>query len=303
MTKELSRTQDLASRLVHELLKTLAEHGGEMPARDAINAVGERVELDDWARATYEKTGYIRWESTLLFYTINLVKAGWLIKRKRVWYLTPEGETAISLSEHDLLDRITTAYKEWRAERKSAPAKNPNIPDDSEDLDHSERIQEIGLQDIEQRAADGIRSKIQDLNPYEMQDLVAALLRGMGYFTPFIAPKGRDGGVDVIAHQDPLGANHPRIKVQVKHRESPATVQEIRELAGLLGKDGDIGMFVSTGGFTKDAKDLQRTTHVHIETIDIDRFASLWQEFYARLQDEDKELQRLKAVYIYDPAL
>lgn len=303
MTRDLSPTRDLASRLAHALLKTLAERGGEMAARDAINAVGERIELDEWARATYEKTGYIRWESTLLFYTINLVKAGYIVKRKRIWYLTPEGEAAISLSERELLDRITRAYKEWRAERKSTSANSPDGLEESEDLDHSEQIQEIGLQDIEQRAADGIRAKIQSLNPYEMQDLVAALLRGMGYFTPFIAPKGRDGGVDVIAYQDPLGANHPRIKVQVKHRENPASVQEIRELAGLLGKDGDIGMFVSTGGFTKDAKDLQRTAHVHIETIDVDRFASLWQDFYGRLQDEDKELLRLKSVYIYDPAL
>jgi len=303
MNRDLSPTRDLASRLAHALLKTLAEHGGEMAARDAINAVGGRVELDEWARATYEKTGYIRWESTLLFYTINLVKAGYLIKRKRVWYLTPEGEAALAFSEHDLLDRITRAYKEWRAERKSSTGTSPDGLEDGEDLDHNEQIQEIGLQDIEQRAADGIRAKIQSLNPYEMQDLVAALLRGMGYFTPFIAPKGRDGGVDVIAYQDPLGANHPRIKVQVKHRENPASVQEIRELAGLLGKDGDIGMFVSTGGFTKDAKDLQRTAYVHIETIDVDRFASLWQDFYGRLQDEDKELLRLKSVYIYDPAL
>lgn len=130
-----------------------------MAARDAINAVGERVELDEWARATYEKTGYIRWESTLLFHTINLAKAGYLIKRKRFWYLTPEGEAALAFSDHDLLDRITRAYKEWRAERRSAAGTAPNGLEDGENLDHSEQIQEIGLQEIEQRAADGIREK------------------------------------------------------------------------------------------------------------------------------------------------
>ena len=25
------------------------------------------------------------------------------------------------------------------------------------------------------------------------------------YYTPFIAPKGKDGGVDIIAYRDPLG--------------------------------------------------------------------------------------------------
>ena len=27
-----------------------------------------------------------------------------------------------------------------------------------------------------------------------------------GYYTPFVAPKGKDGGIDLIAYQDPLGA-------------------------------------------------------------------------------------------------
>ena len=46
-------------------------------------------------------------------------------------------------------------------------------------------------------------------NPYEFQDLVAALLRAMGYYTPFIAPKGKDGGVDIIAYRD-RSARPPR---------------------------------------------------------------------------------------------
>jgi len=60
------------------------------------------------------------------------------------------------------------------------------------------------------------------------EPLVAALLRGMGYYTPFVAPKGKDGGVDVVAYRDPLGTESPRIQVQIKHRESFATVQEVR---------------------------------------------------------------------------
>ncbi len=52
----------------------------------------------------------------------------------------------------------------------------------------------------------------------------------MGYHVPFIAPPGRDGGVDAIAYKDPLGTVAPRIKVQVKHKEQKATVREVREL-------------------------------------------------------------------------
>ncbi|MBF0548586.1 MAG: restriction endonuclease [Candidatus Riflebacteria bacterium] len=39
---------------------------------------------------------------------------------------------------------------------------------------------------------------------------------------------GKDGGVDIIAYRDPLGTESPRIKIQIKHRETPANVQELR---------------------------------------------------------------------------
>ncbi|MFO5527371.1 MAG: restriction endonuclease [Cuspidothrix sp.] len=41
---------------------------------------------------------------------------------------------------------------------------------------------------------------------------------------------------------------------------------------GVLQKDGDVGIFVSTGGFTSDAKNETRSSHTHIELIDFDRF-------------------------------
>jgi len=125
----------------------------------------------------------------------------------------------------------------------------------------------------------------------------------MGYYTPFIAPSGKDGGVDIIAYRDPLGTVAPRIKVQVKHREQSASVHEIRQLMGLLQKDGDAGIFISSGGFTPDSKTTARTSHVHVELIDLSRFIELWQEFYHKLTDEDKSRLPLIPIYFYSPAI
>jgi len=119
----------------------------------------------------------------------------------------------------------------------------------------------------------------------------------MGYYTPFVAPRGKDGGVDIIAYRDPLGTESPRIQVQIKHRESTASVQEVRQLMGLLQNEGDVGIFVSTGGFTSDAKTAARSSHIHIELIDLPRFISLWKEFYHKLTDEDKRLLPLVPNY------
>lgn len=296
-SQKLSPSRGLAAKVIFAALQILKEKGGEAPGRTVLAEVGKRVPLDDWARETYEKSGYIRWHSILHFFSIDCIKAGYLVKKKGVWYLTPEGEHALKLGDVGLLNAATAAYRKWRDENQPAESKEEEVPE------AGQRGQEATIQGIEQVAIEGLKNQINQKNPYEFQELVAALLRGMGYYTPFVAPQGKDGGVDVIAYRDPLGTVSPRIKVQIKHRESTASVQEVRQLMGLLQKDGDVGMFVSSGGFTPDAKSTARGSHVHVELIDLDRFISLWQEFYPKLTDEDKSVLPLVPIYFYAPSV
>jgi restriction system protein len=293
---KLSRSRELGSRVIFAAFQILKEQGGQAPGREVIAAVEKRVHLDDWALATYEKSGYVRWQSMLHFFSIDCIKAGYLVKKKGVWYLTPEGENALALGEVGLLEAATKAYVKWRDENQSVDG-----ADEQDVSETGQQGQEATIHEIEQLAIEGLKKQLGSKNPYEFQELVAALLRGMGYYTPFVAPQGKDGGVDVIAYRDPLGTVSPRIKVQVKHRENTASVQEVRQLMGLLQKDGDVGMFVSSGGFTSDAKTTARSSHVHVELIDFDRFISLWQEFYPKLTDEDKALLPLVPIYFYAP--
>ncbi len=307
MAKQLSRTGKTAAKVIFAAMQILKDKGGEAAGKDVLEEIEKRVELDDWERAVYEKSGYTRWRSIVHFFSINLIKAGFLIKKQGVWYITKEGEEVIKLGEEGLFRAARMAYKSWRSANPKDVSDTASVNVDIEEVVGDEegigqQAQEATIQQMEQVAIDGLRQQIDSMNAYIFQDLVAALLRGMNYFTPFIAPKGKDGGLDVIAYQDPLGAVTPRIKVQIKHRESTATVQEIRELMGLLQKEGDVGIFVSTGGFTSDAKTTARTSHVHVELIDFDRFIALWQEFYPKLTDEDKDRLRLRPIYFYEPA-
>jgi restriction system protein len=297
-TPKLSRSRDLAAKVIYASFQILKERGGEAPGREVIAEVEKRVALDDWAKAKYEKSGYVRWQSILHFFSIDCIKAGYLIKKKGVWYLTPEGENALQLGEVGLHLAADAAYRKWRNDNQ------PPVSEDKEEVvEEGEQSQEATIHEMEQLAIEGLKKQIWLKNPYEFQALVAALLRGMGYYTPFVAPHGKDGGVDVIAYRDPLGTISPRIKVQIKHRETSASVQEVRQLMGLLQKDGDVGIFVSSGGFTPDAKTTARGSHVHVELIDLDRLISLWQEFYGKLTDEDKSLLPLMPIFFYAPSI
>ncbi len=294
--KKLSKSRALAAKVIYAAFQILKENGGELNGREVIEQVGEKIELDEWAKSKYEKSGYIRWQSILHFFSIDCIKAGFLVKKKGIWYLTKEGETAIGLGEVGLLNAATEAYRIWKKEKEVEEVDGGELEESS-----SDKEQEATIDEIEQIALEGLKNYIKSKNPYEFQDLAAALLRGMGYYTPFVAPTGKDGGVDIIAYRDPLGTVSPRIKVQVKHRDQSASVHEIRQLMGLLQKDGDVGIFISSGGFTPDSKTTARSSHVHVELIDLPRFIELWQEFYSKLSDEDKSMLPLTPIFFYAP--
>ena len=296
MSKKLTPSQALAAKTIHCAFRILKKHNCEMPVKDLLKKMEEELELNDWEKARFEKSGYIRWQSVFQFYTIDCIKAGFLLKKSGIWYLTSEGLEAESKNEEELLEIITNEYKKWVKENKKIDVDDNN----GDDEDSTENEDFLIFNDLQEKAIEGMIKFINGKNPYEFQDLVAALLRGMGYYTPFIAPRGKDGGLDIIAYKDPLGTTVPRIKVQIKHRENTASVKEIRELMGLLHKDGDVGLFVSTSGFSPDAKSTARTSNVHIELIDQNKFIELWQEFYDRLSDIDKNLFPLRTIYFLD---
>jgi restriction system protein len=139
------------------------------------------------------------------------------------------------------------------------------------------------------------------MNPYDFQDLVASLIRGMGYYVSWISPPGKDGGIDILAWGDPLGTRPPRIKVQVKRRADATNVEGLRSFMSLLSDD-DVGIFVSTGGFTKDAQDTARAQERRkITLVDSERFFDLWVEYYGKLEDSARRKLPIQPIYFLAP--
>ena len=123
----------------------------------------------------------------------------------------------------------------------------------------------------------------------------------MGYHVSWVAPPGRDGGIDVLAWTDPLGAKPPRIKVQVKRQKDSVRVDGLRAFMAVLSDD-DVGLFVSTGGFTKDAWEEARTQEKRkITLIDLERLFDLWVENYERLSDEARRRLPLRPIHFLAP--
>lgn len=162
-----------------------------------------------------------------------------------------------------------------------------------ETAESDEAEEEDIFADLQSRSEELIRSRFAELDGYEMQDVVAGILRAMGFHTQ-VSPPGADRGVDIVASRDPLGVEQP-IKVQVKARPNTRSgAPEVRELAGVLGQ-GEKGIFVSSGGFTKEA--YTDPGAARITFVDGERLQSLLVEYYDRLDQDVQSLVPLRRLY------
>ena len=143
-----------------------------------------------------------------------------------------------------------------------------------------------------------IKDRIAALGWEDMEDLTAGLLRAMGYKTSMTA-KGGDGGRDAIASPDGLGLAMPRVITEVKHHKQPIGADKIRSFLGGL-RPNDSGLYVSTGGFTREARYEADRANVPIRLLDLDAFARLYVSNYEQTDLETRAL--LPLVRIYWPA-
>lgn len=177
-----------------------------------------------------------------------------------------------------------------------AALKGKSLTKDEAGSEEEKSALESIRQEMVGKAHEFIKDKILALSPDEMEELTAAILRGMGYRTR-ITPKGPDRGVDVFASPDGLGLEEPRIKAEVKHRPGSAMgSQDIRSFLGGL-RDGDRALYVSTGGFTKDARYEAERANVPLTLLDLDELATQVVTHYKNFDLEGRALIPLVRVY------
>lgn len=176
------------------------------------------------------------------------------------------------------------------------PKPAPVLDDEVEEIDVD--ALQTSRQDTVNQSKELIKDKIISLDPDQMEQLMAAVLRGMG-FRARVSPKGPDRGIDIIASPDGLGLQEPRIKVEVKHRDGTIGSQALRSFIGAL-RPGDRGIFLSTGGFTREARYEAERANIPVTLVDIDNLAELIVDYYEDFDLEGKAL--IPLVRIYWPA-
>ncbi len=221
-----------------------------------------------------------------------------LVHTRAVTWHRQISRDVLSAGSKNSLGSISTVFclsSDATQELLSAVASTTNILQSSESLE-GEGVQVAEIRrDTEERALGFLQDKLSKLDWEEMQELIAGVLRAMGYKTR-VSPVGPDRGRDIIASPDGFGFQPPRIIVEVKHRKGTIGAPEIRGFVGGL-RQHDNGLYVSTGGFTREAKYEADRTNQILTLMDADDLGKAIVEHYDQMDSESRALIPLKKIY------
>ncbi len=162
----------------------------------------------------------------------------------------------------------------------------------AEDEPNAERIEEYTRDFV-------IETLLKELDGPRFEHFVAHLMEAMGYRTQVTQVSG-DGGIDVVAHRDPLGLEPPIIKVQCKRVVGSIGAPEVQKLTGALAPGGsELGLFITLGTYSKDAVHIGRSRQ-DLRLVNGSEFVELVLEHYEQLGSEWKRLLPLRHLYVVD---
>ncbi|MEC9046381.1 MAG: restriction endonuclease, partial [Planctomycetota bacterium] len=195
--------------------------------------------------------------------------------------------------------RLNSDASREMASRCVAINANPDVsvvmPPEVPEVEDGPSVEDV-VADALEKSREFVEDRIASLEAYEMQDLVAGILRALGYKTQVAGP-GSDRGVDIFASPDGLGLEEPRIFVEVKHRpNSSMGTQEVRSFMGGR-QQGDRCLFVSTGGFSREARYEAERSNVPLKLIGLPQLRELLVEHYEEVDAETKRLVPLVKTY------
>lgn len=218
------------------------------------------------------------------------------ISRAVEWLPDEVDRDRLSVSARNTLGSVLTVFKLSDAVcDELLAAATGAVPELSEHEVEEEAKIDDPLQNYEALAFERIKDQINQLDWADMQELVAGILRAMNYKTQ-VSPPGSDLGRDILASPDGFGFEQPRIVVEVKHRKGTMGSQDVRSFLGGRHKD-DRGLYVSTGGFTKDARYEADRSSVPLTLWTLEELTKALLDNYEQTDSRARALVSLRTFY------
>ncbi len=155
--------------------------------------------------------------------------------RQGVWTLTAKGAKMLKSG-----DINSTEIKRGLIKKKcSSKQSSQEDSEEQEKKDWREQVSDI----------------LHSLDPYAFERLAQRLLRECGFSDVEVTKKSGDGGIDGTGKLRINGIFSFNVAFQCKRYKGPVGAPQIRDFRGSLGTNIEKGVLITTGSFTREAKD------------------------------------------------
>ena len=252
-------------KYINPVLKTLQANGGAGNSSNLVEQIIEDLNITDEELEEVTSNGQSRIRNQIQWARFYLFKAGIIDNSQRgIWRLTNEGLEK-SLSDDD----VYLLFKGVQESVKKSPTEKPKkIELKFEDSATEDEEHSIGLLNL-----------IQSLPASGFEKLCKRLLTEIGINDITITGGSGDQGIDgkgIVKLNDVVSLN---IVFQCKRYKETVSPHHVRDFRGAMQGRGEKGLIITTGRFTKEAKnEANRDGVTPIELIDGDRLVELFEK-------------------------
>ena len=235
--------------LFNPLIQAMKNLGGSARNEEIVDEVAKVLKMsdEDYNRIHRKNTTQLEYR---LGWTKNYLKHFGILQNsaKGVWFLTPKGQETTSVDPTNVVKTV-----------KEAQAAHI-IPQEKE-ID----IQEISTKSWE----DKLLTILRGMNPYAFERLSQRLLKEAGFENVIVTKKSGDGGIDGKGTLKIGGLISFNVYFQSKRYEGTVPSSVVRDFRGAIVGRADKGIIITTGVFSKEAKDeARRDGALMIDLID-----------------------------------
>lgn len=168
---------------------------------------------------------------------------------RSVWSITPDFVSVDVLDEKEVVAFVVKKNAEKKS--RTAIVTTPKVlPEDDEPLNDDEEFPDE-IKPWKERLA-GI---LQKMDPYGLERLTQRVLRECGFSQVEVTKKSGDGGIDGTGKLKINGIFSFNVAFQCKRYSGVVGAPDIRNFRGSLTTNIEKGLFITTGTFSKAARD------------------------------------------------
>jgi restriction system protein len=242
--------------------------------------VAASMNISDEARAHMLPSGTMStFNNRVAWAKTYLKKADLLSQPQRAHVQITEKGLEVLKMDEKLNVAFLKQFDAFREFHEMKPSEKGELDPVENTVSTPEELLQNAWQEIRDSLVHEILDKVKSCTPDFFEKLVVDLMLAMGYGgsisdAGIVTPSSRDGGIDGLIKEDKLGLD--LIYLQAKRWEGTVGRPEIEKFIGALAAHGaNKGVFITTGRFSKEARDYIPRNDTRIIHIDGARLAQL----------------------------